>query len=137
MDKAYAFPMQYVDRKLLKQVNQHKKIKKIASQMVFEQTWCRQILKHTIRPWGWDTMLGSHILDNRSKICSIKFQAYVRYGVLDYSSHLEKFLKSDKKKGGNAFNTIDEAPLDELLLYCGIDSLLEYWCAMDQMEEIK
>jgi hypothetical protein len=135
-DKAYAFPMNCVNRKLLKKVYRDKRIKKIAQKINFEESWTRAYLGYGIRPWGWDTMICSHVLDNRKGITSIKFQACVRYGIIDYASHLDKWIKSDKKLGANAKNKLKDAPLHDVLVYCGVDSLLEFWAAMDQMGEI-
>lgn len=135
--RAYAWQMKHCDRGRLKNVLRHKRIKKIASNMPFEQSWAIVFLGYTIRPWGWDTMLGSHVHDNRKNITSIKFQALVRYGIIGYDSVVEKFLKSPKKAGCNAFNKIHKAPKNELLIYNGLDSLLEFWTAMDQMQELE
>ena len=54
---------------------------------------------------------------------------------MDYDSSVSKYLKGIGK-GANSFNRIDEAPLDDLLLYCGMDSLFERRLAKIQMKEM-
>ena len=55
---------------------------------------------------------------------------------MGYDDVVAPYLKSrDAKHGANGFNTIDEAPKDELLLYCGLDSLFQWRLAMKQRGE--
>jgi hypothetical protein len=103
--------------------------------MKFEDRWCRAKLGCGVKNFVWDGMLAAHVLDNRPDITSLKFQAFVRLGVGDYNSHIEPFLRS-KDKGGNEPNRIREAKLDDVLMYCGIDSLLEFKVARLQMKEM-
>lgn len=127
-------------RELLQKIMADPYIPKMAHGMKFEDNWTNVKLPSPVNGWKWCSMLAAHILDNRSGITGLKFQAYVRFGLLDYSSHIEPFLRSseeDKKKfGGNAFNRIYEAPRRDLLLYNGIDSLVEYRLAKLQMGEM-
>lgn len=118
------------------QVLQHPNIHKIAANMVFEEKWSRFVLGTRVESWGFDTLLGAHCGDNRSGITGLKFQAFVQYGVVDYSSEIEGYLRAKEDDGGNAFNRIADAPLDRLLLYNGMDAMLEYRLAMDQMEKL-
>jgi len=139
-DHAYAFMWPKDSENLhhiIKLLRSHKK--KIASNMKFEHTWTYNVLGFEIVDWLWDTMLGAHVLDNRPKISSIKFLGYVHFGLSGYNDEVEQYLKTDKKKGANAVNRIDELlknPTDtrKLLTYCGIDSLLEFREAMLQRQ---
>lgn len=110
-------------RHFLEKILRSSKLKKVASNMKFEERWTRKKLGYGVRNWYWDTMLAAHCLDNRSQITSIKFQAYIHLGISDYDSHLGDFLKSKKS---NTLNQIDKIKPSELLLYNGLDSLLEY-----------
>jgi uracil-DNA glycosylase family 4 len=110
-------------------------IKKIASNMKFEEAWSRTILNTSVNNWHWDTMIAAHFLDCREGITSIKFQYYVKYGVVDYDSHIEYYLQSDGRSA-NDFNRIYQIPIDDLLLYNGIDSVAELLVAEDQMTEV-
>lgn len=109
-------------------------IPKIASNLKFEERWSRRILKTRVRNWLLDTMLASHVLDNRQGITSIKFQAFIRLGVEGYDKHLAPYLKSKK---GSHLNRIGEIDLGQLLLYGGLDSLLEWEVAMQQIPELE
>jgi hypothetical protein len=91
--------------------------------------------------WYWDPMLATHILDNRSDITALKFQAFVQFGVADYDSAVHPFLEAVEKKNGNAVNRIDELikTVDgqrKLLIYNGLDSIYEYMLAMKQMDQL-
>ena len=76
-------------------------------------------------------MLGAHTIDNRGGITSVKFQAYVLLGVPEYSSVVGPYLYA---KEANGLNQIDKAPVRDLLLYNGLDSLLEYRVMLKQKE---
>ena len=81
-------------------------------------------------------MLAAHTLDNRSGITNLDFQTYINYGVINYSSDVKSYLKSNDKSG-NAFNTIEtlarKAPR-KLLLYGGLDSFFEFKLALKQIK---
>lgn len=102
--------------------------KKIASNLKHEERWSRRFVGHSVRNWGWDTMISAHCLDNRPGICSLKFQALVKMGVPLYNQHLESYLKSWK----GHYNRIKEIGKKDLLLYGGMDALFEYRLAMIQ-----
>jgi uracil-DNA glycosylase family 4 len=99
---------------------------KCAANLKFEERWTRAKLRHGVRRWGWDTMLASHVLDNRSGICSVKFQAYVRFGIAGY----DRYMVAEDHRPGN----MDQR---ERLMYCGWDSLLEFQTMLQQREEME
>lgn len=110
--------------------------------MKFEQTWSVLHLGYEVKNWLWDTMLASHVLDNRQGISGLKFQVFVRFGAVDYSSEINEYLTSKDKKSGNTVNRIDELIKTEggrrkLLVYNGMDSIFEYKLAMRQMAELE
>lgn len=111
-------------------------VRKIAANAKFETTWSKEILKVDVKGWVWDTMLTAHMLDNRTGITGLKFQAYVRFGITDYNSHIEPFLKGKDDKDANSFNSILKAPRKDILIYNGYDSLLELKLADVQMKEM-
>lgn len=115
----------------LSAVLKNPKLKKIASNLKFEERWSIAKLGHGVTSWFFDTMLASHILDNRKGITGLKFQTYINFGIGDYSSRIKPFLEGKGKDGGNL---IHQAPLRELLIYGGMDALLEYKLAVKQME---
>jgi len=109
-------------------------IPKIASNLKFEDRWARKEFGHRVRGWAWDTMLAAHVCDNRESITSVKFQAFVRLGVPLWNDKVEPFLKT---KGNARINAIyKEINMNDLLLYNGLDSLLEFRVAVAQMKEL-
>ena len=99
------------------------------------QTWSRVFFQTRVRNWYHDTMLAAHVLDNRSSITSIKFQAFVRYGLGNYDQQVAPYIESGDKNA-NAFNRISQVSTDSLLKYCGYDSFLEWLTARDQRHEM-
>lgn len=130
----FAFKMKESLKESLAKVLRNPKLKKVASNLKFEERWTRAKLGYSVAGWVWDTMLAAHCLDNRSGITSIKFQAFVLLGIADYASHIEPYLKT---KYSNELNRIEELDEDELLLYNGLDSLLEYKVMEKQREEFE
>lgn len=103
---------------------------KIASNLKFEERWTQHFLRKRVRNWGWDTMNSAHCLDNRPNTTSIKFQAFVHLGTEAYDEHIKPFLRA--KRGKRTNQILQEIDLDQLLLYNGLDSLLEWQVAMKQ-----
>lgn len=115
------------------------KIGKIAQNMKFEHTWSRERLRVEVTPWDWDTMLATHIIDNRSGVTGLKFQMYVQFGVIDYSSEIEPYLRAKDEKDSNAINQIEEllkkpGGKEKLLTYCAMDSIGEFRLAQRQIK---
>lgn len=108
-------------------------LKKVAQNMKFEERWTRAKLGHPVVGWEWDTMLATHILDNRGGVTGLKFQSYVQFGIGDYDSSIRPFLESPTTNG---LNHIRQAPLQELLTYNGMDAILEYKLAERQRENL-
>jgi len=112
------------------------KIRKIASNLQFEHRWSKAILGVTVKGWLWDTMQAAHILDNRRGTSSIKFQGYVLYGQTSYNDYIEEFFQAkEEKEKENAHavsRLLDDVPLNDILIYNGVDSVLEYRVAMIQ-----
>jgi DNA polymerase len=110
-----------------------KKLKKIASNMKFEERWTIRFFGRGVSAWHWDTMLAAHILDNRPGITSIKFQSFVRLGVGGWEEGVLPYLKSES---ANAKNRILSIPSEERLMYNGLDSLIEFKVMEHQKEEM-
>ncbi len=109
-------------------------IPKIASNIKFEDRWTRTVFGHRVRAWAWDTMLAAHVCDNRPAITSVKFQAFVRLGVPLWNEKIEPFLKTRGDEHMNAI--LREIDIKDLLLYNGLDSLLEFRVAVDQIRQL-
>jgi len=122
---------------LLKQVMRHKGIRKIAANMKFEYVWMAEIYGIEVRPWDFDTMLAAHVLDNRTEISGLKFQSYVRFGVVGYDSDVNSFLKSASVyEPNNVGDYIAQGGYQSLARYCGMDAMLTYRLAMLQKQEL-
>jgi DNA polymerase len=131
-DIAYVFLLD--DKRVLsywKKILRTRSIPKTAQNIKFEHVWSRVILGTIVKGWKHDTMQASHIIDNRKGITGLKFQSYIRFGQGDYSSHLDKYIKTT---GEEEFNTIRDAPMNEVYKYCAMDAILEYKLAILQME---
>ncbi len=142
--KTIAFPFchrkgsrktQYLSvKKIWTEILKNKNIKKIAHNAKFENLWTRVCLKTRIKGWHFCTQLASYILDERHKSSGLKFQSYVRWGIPDYDKNTKEYLSAETS---NAFNKAEKAPLDLLLLYNGIDSLLTGKLYQEQRKELK
>ena len=116
---------------------------KIGANCKFEDRWTRRHLGKPVA-WGpgpmamWDCMLAAHVLDNGNgkirPVTGVKFQAYVRLGVGNYSDKVEPYLKPKEETYGSV-NLISKIDAETLLTYCGIDSLVEYELAKVQCRE--
>jgi DNA polymerase-1 len=109
----------------LKQLLENPDVAKIAQNMKYEYTWLHTIYGIDVKNWSFDTMQAQHILDNRVGTTGLKFQTYVRQGIPDYSSHIEKYLKAPT---ANSINTIFEgmkipSVKHDLMKYCALDCI--------------
>lgn len=107
---------------LLSRVLRSDRLRKVTQNLKYEERWTRAILGHPVSNWYWDTMLTAHILDNRSGVTGLKFQAYVQFGVPDYNSAVTDYMATRE----DGLNRMWECPDDILLTYNGLDSLLTY-----------
>ena len=144
-NKAYVFMMPEKKKKRKPFINllKNRLIKKMAHNMKYEETWSVEILGTSVANWVWDSMLGAHILDNRSGIVSLKFQTYVIFGVVDYASEVTPYLETKGKdsKNANSFNQIKEllkkpGGQKELMGYCALDTINQYRLAVLQIDQI-
>jgi uracil-DNA glycosylase family 4 len=138
-DHAYAFmmPEDKAFRKPFLKYLGNQGIAKIAQNMKFEHTWSKVRLNKTVKGWAWDTMLASHILDNRTGVTGLKFQTYVQFGIVNYDSEVSPYLAPEKSVSANDINQIDKllaipGGKEKLLTYCGYDAVYEYRLAMLQ-----
>jgi DNA polymerase len=131
------FPTKVKHLRMLKELLEDPRIGKIAANMKYEDTWMNILQGIEVSPWKFDTMQASHILDNRPKINGLKFQAFIRYGVLGYEDEISPYLKAPDSNSVNRIMELVNDPegFRKLRIYNGIDSLLEYRLALDQMKE--
>jgi uracil-DNA glycosylase family 4 len=120
---------------------ENKRIRKYAQNMKFEDTWSNVILGANVQGWQLDTMLVSHIFDNRAGVTGLKFQTYVQFGIIDYDSEVNPYLRAVNNDDANSLNRIEELlkqPSGEhkLLKYCAMDSIFEFRLAEKQLQII-
>jgi DNA polymerase I-like protein with 3'-5' exonuclease and polymerase domains len=102
---------------------------KISHNLQFEATWTKCKEGSWPNNWEWDTMLGQHAYHNQ-KPTGLKYCTYVQMGDIGYDDSVDKYLSPDKHErdiyGTHAFNRLEEAPLEDVLLYNALDSLYTY-----------
>ena len=107
-------------------------VPKLGANNKFETRWSRRF-GIEVANWSWDTMLSAHHLDSREGITSVKFQAFVRFGQEDWSAAIKPYLESPSSITPNRIHQVN---LRSLLVYCGVDSLIEFKLAMNQRQEM-
>ena len=107
---------------------------KVGANTKFEERWSRRSLGTRVNNVVWDCMLSSHHLDNRRGICSVEFQSFVRLGSCPWDAKVSPYFDSEDSV---SLNRVFEVDLDSLLLYNGLDAILEYLIAEKQEEEMK
>jgi len=139
-DEAIAFPFPKDRRNFiyLKRILENENIGKIAANMKYEDTWLNILHNIEVNPWLFDTMQATHILDNRPGITSLKFQSYVRFGLVGYDNEIGSYLRSSDSNTPNRIMELvsNKIGFDKLLLYNGLDSLMTFKLAKLQMEEL-
>lgn len=116
-------------------IAKNKDIKKVAHHLKFEEAWTRTILKVKTKGWIWCTMYTAHILDERPKHVSLKTQAFIYFQAESYEDKLKKYLESPIP-GGNSFNRVEEAPVNDLLHYNGLDTYYTFLLFFEQKKKI-
>jgi len=117
-----AFPMRNEVIKYVQGILFDKNIKKSGWNIQFEDRWTTAKLGGPVRGWDWDGMVNNHLIDTRDDINTLKFQAFVRLGLPVYTDDTEDYLDAE---GGYTLNKINEIGWSRLLLYNGLDSLIE------------
>lgn len=105
---------------------------KTGSNIKFEESWTLKEFGHGVNGWKCDTMLRAHVIDCRPGITGVKFQAFALLGAEAYDDDVKPFLQA--RKGQKLNRILDEVDVDQLLTYCGMDSLLELLVDQKQTE---
>ncbi|KKM15351.1 hypothetical protein LCGC14_1696940, partial [marine sediment metagenome] len=138
--QSVSFPISYTghlmheqERHVLQKLSRvmgHPNILKVAHNLPFEDLWTNGIMGVSVNGWHWCTMNGAHVLDCRKMYSGLKFQAYIKYGVEGYDKETAPLMT--KFHEGTDINMLDTLPLEKLLRYGGVDSLISMWLYMDQ-----
>lgn len=140
-DKVYTFLMpEKKKRKPFIDLLKNGAVYKIGHNIKYEDNWTNVRLRTAISGWKWDSQLASHIIDNREGITSLKFQTYVRLGIVDYDSEINPILQSVDNTS-NGFNKLVEYVKDpdnakKVLKYCAYDSINCYRITEQQLNEL-
>jgi DNA polymerase len=105
-------------------------VPKIASNLKFEERWTKRLHGHGMTNWYWDTMIAAHVLDCRRGISGLKFQSFVQFGQPSYSTAVEPLMRGFPS---NSPNRLKDADQHKLMLYCGMDAMLEHKLATKQI----
>lgn len=139
-DVCYAFP--YFDDEDFKESFRKfllSNVNKISHNLQFEAIWSKHIFGVWPENWYWDTMIAHHCLNNRQPT-NLKYLTYSRLGVIGYDDSVDEYIRSsDKDKeehGANAFNRLEEVPIDDLLTYNALDSWYTYYIYLKQKQMI-
>lgn len=105
----------------------NKNIPKVAQHLKFEENWTFNKYKIHVKGWAHDTMYWTHILDNRTGITGLKFQAYVCFGIDAYDEDVANYIGA---KDSNSLNKMlkfvsTKRGREACLKYCAWDSILE------------
>lgn len=144
---AWSFRLTEALKPLLHQVLLDPDIPLAAHNIQMEQLWAWKILSAEIpdEKWYWDSMIAAHVLDNRSDITSLEFQAAVRYGDWFFKDATNPYLRCPgsvteygikRRTGGNDFNRIYDCPEEDILRRVCKDALYGYWLSCDQIGEM-
>lgn len=128
---SYSFMVDSETLPVLRKWMQAEHLIKIAHNSAFERQWTATKLGVWPVNLKFDTMLMAHALDNRDvKWLSIKFLAPMLLGTELWNSAVDSYMEPAKEDsqnlGGYAINKLERAPQRQLLLYNGVDSLVEY-----------
>ncbi len=122
---------------LMRKIALKRSIKKIAHHLKFEENWTRKILGvKESKGWIWCTMYTAHILDERKKYVGLKFQSFLYFQAEAYEEELKRYLVP-KIPGGNSLNTVDNAPVQDLLYYNGLDTYYTFLLFLEQRKQIQ
>lgn len=139
---AWSFPFFYDNKKFMDlwiRFLSHPDIIKIAHNEYFERLWSQTIAGCDINGKIYDTAMIQHILKN-NKNKQLKFWSYIKCGILGYDDGLHDFMSKVKdaedEKSANAFNRLDEAEIEKVLKYGGLDSLLDTKLYEDQKNQL-
>lgn len=137
----FMMPERKKDRKPFIDFLENENIGKIAQNLKYELAWSKEILGVEVKNWVWDTMLATHVYDNRPGITGLKFQVYTQFGTIDYDSEIAPYLRAVNEDNANSINRIDEllakpGGKEKLMKYCALDSVYEMRLSQLQRQNI-
>lgn len=131
-DRAYAFMWRGSERvkEAWHGLLSDDRVGKVSHNLKFEDQWSREHVGVERIRWEWDGMLAAHVYDNRPGLCGLKLQAFLNFGIRPYDGKISPFLKAKDHADPHSANTIYDFIArygeEEALIYCGLDSLIEF-----------
>lgn len=136
--KHFGEDWRYID--LLRSIFTDKQIGKTSHNLKFEEKWTRNKLGVEVVNWKWCSMVASHCLDNRGGISGLKLQTYLNFGVIGYDDFMKPYIEGTKHgedpDSDNRINRIEEAPINKVLEYGGMDAVYGKKLATVQMSKM-
>jgi len=140
-EKTWAFPYKYPgywNREQLEAITyswiailEDPNILKTAQSIQMEESWSRIIFGIEVQGWDLDTMVCSHIKDERDGFTGLDFQVFINWGY-EYGQDIAPF----KKEVSNGFNLMHQVPLNKLLIYNGQDTFFTKELALIRLREL-
>lgn len=124
-------------RKILEKILVHQEIGKVAHNLKYEDHWLRVVGGMEVKPWVFDTVLASHILDNRQGLTSLKFLAFAYFGVTGYEDSVSPYMSTQGSNDVNSLRELFVRNPESLLLYNGLDALFTYMLAERFSKDIR
>jgi uracil-DNA glycosylase len=120
-------------------------VPKVIHNAKYEIQWGKMCLGSDTNNVIADTMLTAHCLNNSEGIVGLKYQSFVNFGIAGYDDGIKYLWESDEDKGIHSFNQLYRLKQNgllyqvqnELLEYCGADSLLTMKLYYKQQEKIQ
>ncbi len=109
-------------------------IHKLGANIKFETRWSTVYFQQPVVHWAWDVCVAGHIFDCQTGTASLKFLATVFFGVCGYDKMVEGFIESDGEYGENK---LTQVPLQDLMTYNAIDSIMTFKVAQKQHRLLK
>jgi len=109
------------------------KIRKVAHNVKFEDGWSRNGFGVIPHGWEWCTMNSQHKLDESPKTTGLKFQSFVRWGVIYVDEEIKKHIGSEDEE--KPVNKLDLIQPNKLCGYNAKDALLTFWLYKEQIKE--
>lgn len=134
--RSVAFPWHGAAITAMKELLQNPNVKKDGWNIKFEELWTRVKLGIRVKGWRWDGQIGCHLLDLRPDITSLAFQEFVHLGVAEHKDWIKAYLHSGEKNT-TKLNRINELNIKDVLMYCALDSLIEFKLNRLQLKEIR
>lgn len=95
----------------------------VGANLKFEERWFKRFYNVGVKNWIWDVVIAAHLLRNVGGSTSVKFQSFVQLGMEAYNNEIEPYMRP---KSNSRLNRLKEIPINDVMTYCALDSLVEW-----------